>query len=89
MGHILLKKHSKFQNFNEIFYCAMTRLRKTNFDVFIQCQYTRTILRNKNIVQNLLKKHSKLQNFDEIFYCGMTRLRNTDFFYNVNIQELF
>ena len=55
----------------------MTRLRNTNLDVFIQCQYTRTILRKKNMEQSLIKKHSKFLNFDEIFRCGMTRLRNT------------
>ena len=39
MGQSLFKKHSKFQNFDEIFYCGMTRLSNTNLDVFIQCQY--------------------------------------------------
>ena len=66
MGQSLFKKHSKFQNFDEIFYCGMTRLRNTNLDVFIQYQYTRTILRNKNIGQSLFKKHLKFQKFDEI-----------------------
>ena len=55
----------------------MTRLRNTNLGVFIQCRYTRTILKNKNMGQSLIKKHSKFLNFDEIFYCGMNRLRNT------------
>ena len=66
-----------------MFYCGMTRLRNTSLGVFIQCQYTRTILRNKDMGQSLFKKHSKFQNFDEIFSCGMTRLRNSnlDFFY--------
>ena len=77
MGQSLFKKHSKFQNFDEIFYCGMTRLRNTNLDVFIQCQYTRTILRKKNMGQSLIKKHSKFLNFNEIFYCGMTRHRNS------------
>ena len=63
MGHSLFKKHSKFQNFNKIFYYGMTRLRNTNLDVFIQCQYTRIILNNKIKGQSLLKKHSKFQNF--------------------------
>ena len=54
----------------------MSRLRNMNLDVFIQCQYTRTILRNKNMGQSLCKKHSKFQKFDEIVYCGMTRFRN-------------
>ena len=72
MGQRSFKNHFKFHNFSEIFYCGMTRLRNTNLSVFIQCQYTRTILRNKNIGQSLFKKHSKYQNFDEIFCCGMT-----------------
>ena len=54
----------------------MTRLKNTNLDVFIQCQHTRTILRNKNMGQSLFKKHSKFQNFDDILYCGMTIFRN-------------
>ena len=76
VGQSLFKKHSKFQNFDEIFYCGMTRLSNTNFDVFIQCQYTRTILRKKNMGHSLFKKHSKFQKFDEILYCGMKRFRN-------------
>ena len=58
------------------YYCGMTRLSNTNFNVFIQCQYTRTILRNKNMGQSLFKKHLKFQKFDEILYCGMNRFRN-------------
>ena len=120
MGQPNIKKHFKFHNFSEIFYCGMIRFRNefeyfyamsvhknhfkkkkildrvylrntenvkfrwnshftveyANLDVFIQCQYTKTILRNKNIGQSLLKKHSKFQKFDEILYCGMTRFRN-------------
>ena len=48
----------------------------TNLDVFIQCQYTRTILRNKNMGQSLFRKHSKFKKFDEILYCGMDRFTN-------------
>ena len=54
----------------------MARLRNTNLDVFIQCQYTRTISRKKNMGQSMFKKYSKFQKFDEILYCGMTRFRN-------------
>ena len=54
----------------------MTRLRKTNLDVFIPCQYTKTILRKKNMWESLFKTHSKFLNFGKIFYCGITRLRN-------------
>ena len=78
MGQRNFKKPFEFNSFSEIFYCGMTRLRNTSLDVFIQCQYTRTILRNKNMGQSLYKKHSTFQNFNEIFYCGMTRLRNTN-----------
>ena len=76
MGYRNFKKHFKFQDFREIFYCPMTRLRSTNLDVFIQCQYTRTSLRNKNEGQNLFKKHSKFQKFNEILYCEMVRFIN-------------
>ena len=70
MGQRLFKKHSKFQNFNEIFYYGMARLKNTYLGVFIQCHYTRTILRKKNKGQSLFKEHSKFQKFDEILYCG-------------------
>ena len=43
MGQSLFQKHPKFQNYDEIFYCGMTRLKNTNLDVFIQFQYTRII----------------------------------------------
>ena len=76
MGQPNFKKPFEFHSFSEIFYCGLTRLRNTNFAVFIQCQYTKTILRNKNMGQNLFKTHSKFQNFDEIFYCGMSRVRS-------------
>ena len=46
----------------------MTRLRNTNEGVFIQCQYTKTILKNTNMGQSLFKNHSKFQKFDEILY---------------------
>ena len=49
MGQSLFKKYSKFQNFDEIFYCGMTRLKNTNLDVFIKRKYTRTISKKKNM----------------------------------------
>ena len=76
MGQSLFVKHSRFQNFDETFYCGMTRLRNTNLDVFIQCHYTSTISRKKRMGQSLFNKYSKFQKFDEILYCGMTRFRN-------------
>ena len=78
MEQSLFKKHSNSQNFDEIFCFGMTRLRNADFRVFIQFQYTRTILRNKYIGQSLFKKHSKFQKFNEILYCGMTRFRNVE-----------
>ena len=54
----------------------MTKLRNTNLSVFIQCQYARTILRNKNMGQSMFKKYSEFQKFDEILYWVMTRFRN-------------
>ena len=71
------KKPFEFNSFSEIFYCGMTRLRNTNLGVFIQCQYTRAILRNTSMGQSLIKKHSKIQTFDDIYRGMMTRLRNT------------
>ena len=78
MGQRNFNKTSEFHNLSEMFHCGMNRLRNMNFSVFIQCKYTRIILRNKNVGQSLFKKHSKFQTFDEMFYCGMTRLRNTN-----------
>ena len=68
MGQSLFKKHSKFQNLYEIFYCDMSRPRNANLDVFIQCQNTRTISRKKNMGQGLLKQHSKCLVFNKVFY---------------------
>ena len=72
------EKRFTFHNFSEIFYCDMTRFRNTNLSVFIQCQYTRTTLRNKNMGLSLFKKHSNFRNFDEMIYCGMTKIRSTN-----------
>ena len=71
MRQSLFKKHSKFQNFDEIFYCGMTRLRNTNLDIFIQCQYTKTTLIKKNIGHSLRKKHSIFLIFSKVFCYDM------------------
>ena len=62
MGQRNFKKPFEFNSFSEIFYCGLTILKNTNLDVFIQCQHTRTILRNENIGESLFKKYSKFQN---------------------------
>ena len=59
MGQRNFKKPFEFNSFIEIFYCGMIRLRNTSLGVSKQSQYTRTILRNKNMEQSLFKKHSK------------------------------
>ena len=76
MGQSLFKKHSKFQNFDEIFYfyskfqkfdevlhSGMTRFRDVKLGVFRQYQNTKTILKKKNMGQNGFKKISKFQKF--------------------------
>ena len=72
MGQSLLKKHSQFQNYYEIFYYE---LKNMNLDVFIQCQYTITLLIKKIMGESPIKKHSKFLHFNKIYYCGMTRPR--------------
>ena len=67
--YCLVKKHSKFQNLNEIFDTGMIRLSNQNFDFFIQYQYTRTISRKKIMRRSLFEKHSKFLIFNKVFYC--------------------
>ena len=93
MGQSLFKKHSKLQNFDEIFYCGITRLRNTNLDVFIQSQYTRTISRKANMGQILFKKHfyfSKFLILNKVFYYNMGKLgtNNRKFLENILTQKL-
>ena len=47
MGQSLFKKHSKFQNFNEILYCGMARFRNIKLGVLRQYQNTKTILKQE------------------------------------------
>ena len=90
MGQCLFRKHSTFQNFDEIFYCRMTRLINTNLDVFIQCQCRRTISRKKNMGQSLFKKRSKFTIFNKAFYCNMAKrgTNNRNFSENILAQKL-
>ena len=59
----LFKKYSKFQKFDEILYCWITKFSKVKLGVFGQNQNTWTILKKKNIGQNRFKKCLKFQKF--------------------------
>ena len=63
MGQFNFKKPFEFYSSSELFYCGITRLRKTKLGVFRQCQYARTILRSKNMEQSPFKKQSKFRKF--------------------------
>ena len=86
MGKGTFKEHFKFHNFKEIFYCDMTRLRNTNLNTFIQCQYTTTILRSKNMGQSLFKKHSKFLIFSKSS-TDMARRGTNNRWFSENIFE--
>ena len=43
MGQNLFNKYAKFQNFDEILYCGMTRFTNVKLGVFRQYQNTKTI----------------------------------------------
>ena len=90
MRQILFNKHLKFQNFDEIFYCGINRFRNKNLDVFIQCQYTRTISRKRNMGQGLFKKHAKFLIFNKVFDCDLVKLvtNNRKFLESTFTQKL-
>ena len=82
-GRVCLRN---IQNFDEIFYCGMTRLRNTNLDVFMQCQYTRTILTNKNMGQSLFKKHSKFR-WNILLWHNQTQEHEFGYFYTMSVHK--
>ena len=90
MRQSLFKKHLKFQNFDEISYCGITRFRNKSLDVFIQCQYTRTISRKRNMGPSLFKKHAKFLIFNKVFDCNLAKLvtNNRKFLESTFTQEL-
>ena len=83
MGQRNFKKHFKFHDFSEIFYCSMTRLRNTSLILFIQCEYTRTILRDKNMRQTLFKKHSKCRR-NILLWHDQTQKHEFGYFYTIS-----
>ena len=64
MGQSLFKKHSKFQTFDEILYCDMTRLRNTILNYCGLCRYMKVIKSNKVVRQSLFKNHLKFEKFN-------------------------
>ena len=64
MEQSLFKKHSKFQKFNEILYCGMTRFRNVELSVFRKYQNTETILEKKIWERIVLRNFQSSKNFD-------------------------
>ena len=64
MGQSLFKKHPKFQNFNEIFYYGMTKLRNMILNDCGLCQYMKVIKPKKVVRQSLFKNRLKFENFN-------------------------
>ena len=63
MGQSLFKKHSKFQNFDEIFYSGMTRLRNAILNYCDLCRYAQAVQPKKIVRQILFKKSFKISKF--------------------------
>ena len=59
----MFKKPSKFQNFYEIFYCGLTRLRNTNLECFYIMSVHKNHFKKQKYGTELFKKHSKFQKF--------------------------
>ena len=68
----------------------MIRLRNTDLDVLIKCQYTRTILTKKSMGESLFKKHSKLQYPIKFFTVTWTKVgtNNRKLLENIFTQKL-
>ena len=64
MGQSLFKKHSKFQNFEEIFYCGMTRLKILIFNYCGLCRFVKAIKPKKVVRQSIFKNRLMFQNFN-------------------------
>ena len=58
MGQSLFRKHSKFQNFDEIFHCGMTKLEDTILNYCGLCRYVELL----NQI-NPFRNHLKFQKF--------------------------
>ena len=72
MGQRLFEKYSKFQNFDELCYCGMTKNTILNYCVL--CWYMKANKLKKIVRQSIFKNHLKFQKFNfKIFYCDMTK----------------
>ena len=89
LGHINFKKLMKFREFIGIFHCCMTRLRNTSLGVFIQFQYTITILRNTNMRHSLFYetlKISKLR-WNNLLWHYQTQEHEFGCFYTISVHK--
>ena len=80
------KKPFEFNSFSEICYCDVTRLSSTGLGIFMQCQYIRIILRNKNMGQSLFKKHSKLR-WNILLWYEQTQEYKFGYFYAMSAHK--
>ena len=85
MGQRSFKKHFKFYNFSEIFYCRMKRLRNTNLSVFIQFRYTK--IWDRVCLGNNQNFKTSMKYFTVAWPDSETPVWM--FLYNVTTQELF
>ena len=85
-----LRNIQNFKYLMKYFTVAWGDSKKTNLNDFIQCQYTRTISRNKNVMQSVFTKHSQFLIFNKIFHCDMVRWgkNNRKFLENIFTQKL-
>ena len=67
MGKNLIKKHSKFGNFNKIFYCGMTLLKNRILNSSYLCQNMKAIKPKKVVKQSFFKNHLKFPYSIEYF----------------------
>ena len=68
-----IRKHSKFLNFDKIFYCGMTRLRNSILNYYSLCRYVKAVKPKKVI--RIFENHLKFQNFNTQFLLQHSQTR--------------
>ena len=68
------------------YFTAAWPLTNTYLGVFIQFQYTETILRNKNMGQSLFKKHSKFR-WNILLWYDQTQERKFGYLYRMSAHK--